>query len=101
MSPRERKCRREPLSPALADPGRLELTVQVAEIDIPRIEIGRPVDVVIDAFPDETYAGVISRVEPFKETQSGVISYPVTIRLLDERFGLRIARHDSCSDVAK
>ena len=67
---------------ALADPGRLQLTVQVAEIDIPRIEIGRPVDVVIDAFPDETYAGVISRVEPFKETQSGVISYPVTIRLL-------------------
>ena len=67
----------------LADPGRLELTVQVAEVDIPRIESGRPVDVVIDALPDETFAGVISRIEPFKETQSGVISYPVTIRLLD------------------
>ena len=67
----------------LADPGRLELTVQVAEGDIPRFESGRPVDVVIDAFPDETFAGVISRIEPFNKTQSGVVSYPVTIRLLD------------------
>jgi len=68
---------------ALADPTRLELTVQVAEVDIPRIEIGRTVDVVIDAFPDRTFAGVISRIGPFTETQSGVISYPVTIQLLD------------------
>ena len=67
----------------LADPGRLELTVQVAEVDIPRIESGRPVEVVIDAFPDETFAGVISRIDPFNKTQSGVISFPVTIRLLD------------------
>lgn len=67
----------------LADPGRLELTVQVAEADIPRIENGRPVDVVIDAFPDKTFSGVISRIDPFNKTQSGVISYPVTIRLLN------------------
>jgi len=68
---------------ALADPERLELTVQVAEVDIPRIENGRPVDVVIDAFPDQTFAGEISRIDPFNKTQSGVVSYPVTIRLLD------------------
>ena len=67
----------------LADPDRLELTVQVAEVDIPRIESGRPVDVVIDAFPDETFAGEISRIDPFNKTQSGVVSYSVTIRLLD------------------
>ena len=68
---------------ALADPTRLELTVQVAEVDIPGIESGRTVDVLIDAFPDQTFAGVISRIEPFTETQNGVISYPVTIQLLD------------------
>ena len=67
----------------LADPERLELTVQVAEVDIPRIENGRPVDVVIDAFPDETFVGEISRIDPFNKTQSGVVSYPVTIWLLD------------------
>ena len=67
----------------LADPARLELTVQVAEVDIPRIESGRPVDVVIDAFPDQTFAGEISRIDPFNKTQSGAVSYPVTIRLLD------------------
>ena len=67
----------------LADPSRLELTVQVAEVDIPRVERGRSVDVVIDAFPDQTFAGEISRIDPFNQTQSGAISYPVTIRLLD------------------
>ncbi|MCY4412909.1 MAG: efflux RND transporter periplasmic adaptor subunit [Caldilineaceae bacterium] len=71
----------------LADPGRLELTVQVAEVDIPRIESGRPVEVVIDAFPDETFAGEISRIDPFNKTQSGIINYPVTIRLLDNDLG--------------
>ncbi len=71
----------------LADPGRLELTVQVAEVDIPRIESGHPVEVVIDAFPDETFAGEISRIDPFNKTQSGVINYPVTIRLLDNDLG--------------
>ena len=68
---------------ALADPTRLELTVQVAEVDIPGIESGRTADVLIDAFPDQIFAGVISRIEPFTETQNGVISYPVTIQLLD------------------
>lgn len=71
----------------LADPGRLELTVQVAEVDIPRIESGHPVEVVIDAFPDETFAGEISRIDPFNKTQSGIINYPVTIRLLDNDLG--------------
>ena len=68
---------------ALADPTRLELTVQVAEVDIPGIESGRTADVLIDAFPDQIFAGVISRIGPFTETQNGVISYPVTIQLLD------------------
>ncbi len=67
----------------LADPSRLELTVQVAEVDIPRIKSGLPVEVDIDAFPDETFAGEISRIDPFNKTQNGVINYPVTIRLLD------------------
>ena len=67
----------------LADPGRLELTVQVAEVDVPRIESGRPVDIVIAAFPDKTFAGEISRIDPFNKTWSGVVNYPVTIRLLD------------------
>ncbi len=67
----------------LADPSRLELTVHVAEVDVPRIERGRPVDIVIDAFPDQTFAGEISRIDPFNRTQSGAISFPVTIRLLD------------------
>ena len=36
-----------------------------------------------DAFPDQTFAGEISRIDPFNRTQSGAISFPVTIRLLD------------------
>lgn len=65
----------------LADLSRLELTVQVAEVDIPKIKNGQAVEVAIDAFPEETFAGVVSHIAPFSETQRGVVSYPVTIRL--------------------
>lgn len=68
----------------LADFTRLEVTVQVAEVDIPKIEIGQKVDVAIDAFPEAKFAGEIIQIEPFKETQADVINYPVTIRLVSD-----------------
>lgn len=68
----------------LADLSQLQLTVDVAEVDIPKIEVGQLADVTIDAFPNSVFAGMISNVEPFSDAQQGVINYPVTVRLIDE-----------------
>ena len=68
----------------LADLSQLQLTVDVAEVDIPKINVGQLADVTIDAFPNTVFAGMISNVEPSSNAQEGVIDYPVTVRLIDE-----------------
>ncbi len=68
----------------LADLSQLQLTVNVAEVDIPKINVGQLADVTIDAFPNTVFAGMISNIEPSSSPQQGVINYPVTVRLIDE-----------------
>ncbi len=68
----------------IADLSQLQLTIDVAEVDIPKISVGQLADVTIDAFPERVFAGMISGIEPSSNAQAGVIDYPVTVRLIDE-----------------
>ena len=68
----------------IADLSQLQLTIDVAEVDIPKISVGQLADVTIDAFPETVFAGLISGIEPSSNAQDGVIDYPVTVRLIDE-----------------
>jgi HlyD family secretion protein len=68
----------------LTDLTQLELNVIVAEVDIPKVKVGQSVEISIDALPDRTFKGTVSRVVPVSESDSGVVNYPVTIRLDDE-----------------
>ena len=67
----------------MADLTDLELPVYVAEVDISKVELGQPVTVAIDALPDKTFNGEVSRIVPISASDSGVVNYEVTIRLLD------------------
>ena len=68
----------------MADLSQLQLTIDVAEIDIPKVGIGQLADVTIDAFPNRVFAGMISNIEPSSSALDGVIDYPVTVRLIDD-----------------
>ena len=68
----------------VADLKQLQLTIDVAEVDIPKISVGQLADVTLDAFPERVFAGMISGIEPSSSAQEGVIDYPVTVRLIDE-----------------
>ena len=68
----------------IADLSQLQLTIDVAEVDIPKLSVGQLADVTIDAFPETVFAGLISGIEPSSNAQEGVIDYPVTVRLIDE-----------------
>ena len=68
----------------IADLSQLQLTIDVAEVDIPKVNVGQLADVTIDAFPERVFAGMISGIEPSSNAQEGVIDYPVTVRLIDE-----------------
>lgn len=67
----------------LADFKALELTVNVAEVDIRKVQLGQPVQITIDALPDQTFSGIVDRVAPTSAAEGGVVNYPVTIRLDD------------------
>jgi HlyD family secretion protein len=67
----------------LADLNGLELTVNVAEVDIGKIHLDQAAEITVDALPDEVFKGVVARIAPSSESESGVVNYPVTIQLSD------------------
>jgi len=68
----------------LADISALELTVNVAEVDISNIELGQRANITIDAIPDESFGGEVTQISPASSSEQGVVNYAVTISLTDE-----------------
>ena len=68
----------------LADTSQLELTIEVAELDMPQLALGQPAAVEIDAISGKKLTGVIESIAPSSDSSSGVVYYPVTIRLTDD-----------------
>lgn len=68
----------------LADPSKLKLTIDVAEVDISQIRPDQPVQIAIDAFPGRIFEGKVGYVAPSSSSTSGLIEYPVTVLLTDK-----------------
>lgn len=68
----------------LADTSELELTIDVAEIDIVQISVGQAAEVEIDALSGQTFTGVVEYIAPTSDDSSSIVSYGVTIRMTDE-----------------
>jgi len=65
----------------LTDLSQLELTVNVAEVDVGKIKPGQAAEIMVDAQPDSIFQGTITRIAPSSEPESGVVNYPVTVQL--------------------
>ena len=68
---------------SLADLTQLELTINVAEVDIRKVSLGQNAQISIDALPDRTFQGVVERIAPSSDSQQGVVNYPVVVRLTE------------------
>ena len=53
----------------------------VDEIDVLFVQVGAQATVSMDALPGQVLTGVVSEIAPSAESQQGVVSYPVSIRL--------------------
>lgn len=51
----------------------------VTEVDITQIEVGMPVSITLDSFPDQEYTGVVAAVDRVGSATSGVTQYPVLV----------------------
>lgn len=60
---------------------RLKIESEINEIDIGRVEAGRPVRITLDAYPGVEFAGVIAHVSPAARDRGGVRVFDVEIEV--------------------
>jgi len=76
---------------SLIDPTKVELAVEVDEIDIPEVAVGQEVIITLDALPDQEFTGAVAVIYPVPLEISGVIVYNVKIELdVPEGSGVRV-----------
>ncbi len=58
------------------------ISVDVSEEDIPEISVGDTVSIVMTAYPDETYSGIVKTISTSRSgSYSATVSYPVEIEI--------------------
>ena len=65
----------------LSDLNALELTINVAEVDIRKVQTNQLTEITIDALPDQVIQGQVTEIAPSSEPEQGVVNYPVTVQL--------------------
>ncbi len=56
----------------------LQVTSQINEADVARVQVGQPVTFTVDAFPNRTFTGKVAIIQPLGQTVQNVVSYTVT-----------------------
>lgn len=64
------------------------VTVNLTEIDVPKIKVGNQVTVTFDALADKTFTGKIIAIDTTGTVSSNVVNYPTTIQLDSDVPGL-------------
>jgi HlyD family secretion protein len=59
----------------------LEVEINLDETDVTSVAVGQEAQLSMDAFPDAELAGKVVHIAPAAEVESGVVLFPVTIRL--------------------
>ena len=71
----------------MADLTKVRARALVNETDIGRVQAGQSATVIVDAFPDRPFSGVIEKIEPQAVVQQNVTMFPVLVSL-ENREGL-------------
>ncbi len=61
----------------------LQISVSVAEVDLPKLKVGETTQVTFDALPGKTYNARVLLIGPVGTVTQGVVNYPVTVALTD------------------
>jgi HlyD family secretion protein len=65
----------------MADLGRVRMRAQFNETDIGQIRAGQVATVIVDAYPDRRFTGLVEKIEPQAVVQQGVTMFPVLVTL--------------------
>lgn len=73
----------------LADVTSYHVKASIDETDISQVQVGQDATITLDAFPDVTLPGRVTRVEPLGQVTQGVVSYAVQVEILSQEVALR------------
>ncbi len=71
----------------MADLSLVQVKTLVDETDIGKIKVDLPATIMVDAFPNRPFEGVVLKIEPQAVTEQNVTMFPVLVRI-DNRAGL-------------
>ncbi len=57
------------------------ITLNLTQVDIPKVKIGNKATIVLDAFSDKTFTGKVVSIDTVGNTSSSVTNYPTVIQL--------------------
>ncbi len=63
----------------LIDTSSYTTTLSVDEQDIAQLQVGQPVNLNVQAFPDTPFTATVTRIEPAPKTSSGLVTYSVEV----------------------
>lgn len=92
----------------ISDPKTLIMDINVSELDIPRIKLGDPVRVRVDAYPAETFSGKVRRIVPLSDPVTRLVKVEIELTDKDPRLfsglfaraDLTISRKESATVVS-
>lgn len=73
----------------LADLNQLVVNSYVNEVDIAKIFLEQEAEIKVDAFPYDSYPGIVSKIGAMAVTRNNVKVFPVEIRILEEQTPIR------------
>ncbi len=69
----------------VSDPQTLVMEINVSEVEVPRITIGDPVQVRVDAYPNEVFSGKVRRVFPLSDPITRLVKIEIQLTVKDNR----------------